>query len=372
MSFKIGIVGPTKVGKTSLITAIFEQGKDALKGSRALLRLRGQGKGLIEKHQQQLEQAIAHGEFDAGSLENTEETTTYNLELALGQTSLHFELMDYPGGLLSEQTRTTGLEADWERCLESIKASSVLLVPIDAAVIMEATLPSERQAVPSILRTTAVKEVMYEWSKRRSEAWAERREPALLVLAPIKCETYLDDNGGRSDKADLMQRSIREFYRKPLESVVDEAPHVSILYAPVDTYGCVELKHATFAPTFKARYRFRDLRPTIQPKGADTILGVICAQMLEALAGEQQRKEEYLDKDRRKKEEDARSSGFWRSIEWWFTGEGDKRDKARDQANDEHQKQRVVVATLNDAVGVLARHKPSGRSRWIRRDEIAQ
>lgn len=366
-TFKIGIVGPTRVGKTSLITAIIEQGRQALAGTPATLRARGKTRGAIEQHREELEGAIAAGEFNAGALRGTEDRSVYELELSVGTQSLRLELQDFPGKWFSERTRPDDLGAVWEDCERFIKASSVLLVPIDAAVLMEAVLPSERQVVPSILRTPAVEQFASEWAKARKTARLEHREPGLMILAPLKCESYFADNGGRNDRAEDLYKAVKDYYHKPLDVVAAEAPDAHVLYAPVDTYGCVELKHATFKPSFSARYRFREVRPTIRPKGADTILGVICGQILEAAKEQQQGKVQGLGEEATAAQQRARSSGFFQSIKWFFSGEGTRRKKAAQEATTRHRQQQQVVEQLGDAVEVLAQCQPSGRSKWLRR-----
>ena len=77
-----------------------------------------------------------------------------------------------------------------------------MVIPVDATVLMEAYLPAHRRQWPRLLGLEAVQDAAIEWAKRRNEA---KGEPALLVLAPVKCESYFVDNGGtgkdRSDSA---------------------------------------------------------------------------------------------------------------------------------------------------------------------------
>ena len=62
----------------------------------------------------------------------------------------------------------------------------MLLVPVDAAVLMEPTSAAQLRAVPSILTTPEVGEVVRQWLKERN--WRPD-EPALLMLCPDKCES---------------------------------------------------------------------------------------------------------------------------------------------------------------------------------------
>lgn len=374
LRFKVGIVGPSRVGKTSLITAILEQGKHALAGTPASLRAKGQTAGKIEEHKDELYGAIAAGEFNSGALKGDEDRFVFDLDLTVGKHSLRIDLLDYPGGWLAETTRASDMEQEWLECQSFIEQSSVLLMPVDASVVMEATLNREKQAVPRILRTTAVEEVVRLWSKARHDARQKHGEPGLLIVAPIKCETYLADNGGRSDRAEALRLAVREYYHNTLQAAVAEAPETTVLYAPVDTYGCVELKHATFrldqqpTPEFSARYRFRDAKPVIRPMGADVILGVICGQIIEAAVSQGEAVADELDAAARRAQARTKPDGFLQGIKWFFTGETTRRRTAAHEARGRHAEQQRVVEQLSDAVNVLAQCQPNGRSFWWRRD----
>ena len=66
-------------------------------------------------------------------------------------------------------------------------------------------------------------------------------EPALLAFCPVKCESYFSDNGGRVSKSEELLRNFREVYARVIEAVRAEALKADVLYAPVDTIGCVEV-----------------------------------------------------------------------------------------------------------------------------------
>ena len=95
------------------------------------------------------------------------------------------------------------------------------IVPIDAAVLMEATAASHLRAVPTILAT------------RRSPTWcgcgssgatSGPDEPALLLLCPVKCESYFADNGGRRDQSAALLQWVRQVYQQVIEAVPERGP----------------------------------------------------------------------------------------------------------------------------------------------------
>ena len=162
----------------------------------------------------------------------------------------------------------------------------MLLVPVDAAVLMEPTSAAQLRAVPSILTTPEVGEVVRQWLKERN--WRPD-EPALLMLCPVKCESYFDDNGGRRDEGEELLSRVRRVYADVIEAVPAEAPHVRVVYAPVDTIGCVEILHAEWTPdprepsglAFAAHYGVRwPARQAV--KGADDVLISLCKHLVAA------------------------------------------------------------------------------------------
>lgn len=368
--FKIGIVGPSQVGKTSLITAILEQGRQALAGTPATLRAKGQTRGMIERHMEELAGAIQSGDFNPGALTGSSTRTFYTLELKIASQSVSLEMLDFPGSWLAESTRPSAVEKDWEECQRFIDESSVLLIPIDASVLMEAGRPTEKQAVPRILRTVSVETVAQQWAKAR-EAARHHGEPGLVIFAPLKCESYLADNGGLNNRSDELLARVKDVYSVTLQKMQAESPALSVLYAPIDTYGCVQIKRAEFilqgpeAPSFRAHYGFRSPRPVIQPRGADTILGVLCGQIVEAARQQQTQEAEQLRYQASVSRRQAQPSNFFQSIYWYVTGEDDRRNAKAARDESQYAQTARTVSDLTDTVQLLSEKQPSGRSRWL-------
>ena len=84
----------------------------------------------------------------------------------------------------------------------------MLLVPVDAAVLMEATSPrtSARCRGSSPAARSAGR------AKWLSERNGRPNEPALLLLCPVKCESYFADNGGRRDESEKLLSRVRKVY----------------------------------------------------------------------------------------------------------------------------------------------------------------
>jgi hypothetical protein len=280
---------------------------------------------------------------------------------------IRLELLDYPGGWLDPATRPHDRDRDWQACQRFLQQCSVLLVPVDAAVLMEPTSAAQLRAVPSILTTPEVGEVVRHWLKERN--WRPD-EPALLMLCPVKCESYFDDNGGRRDEGEELLSRVRRVYADVIEAVPAEAPHVRVVYAPVDTIGCVEILHAEWTRTRGAeRDRLRRaLRGALAgPPGREG--GRRRAdRAVPAPGGRQQRVESDSADVHRSAADQARQyaerdEGFIRNI--WYQLNGERARRAHSALVTSHRagEADARVTALADVVADLARRDPGGRVR---------
>jgi hypothetical protein len=362
--FKIGIVGPTRVGKTSLIAAILKDGQSLLQGTPLSIKPFGKNtERRIDQHHTDLECSILLGEFNSGAVSGTEESFKYELHLDPGVegAGIRFGLLDYPGGWIDAKHRPAEREGEWKTCENWMKESSVLIVPVESAVMMEGYSPRHKESVSHILNTANVAKVVREWAKNRA---ARPHEPALLIFCPVKCETYFADNGGLRDTSRTLFAAFQQHYRDVLSAVKDEAPQAKRLYMPVDTIGCVDIVKADWQKndkdkelTFSADYRVR--RPGRQTvKGADAVLVSLCRHLVDTKQrGEStKQREEALTATKmrsaaenatRHAEEDKGALGnFW----LWISNEREARKKSAQICNGAASQQRQIVEGLDQIV----------------------
>jgi len=296
IEFKVAIVGPRRVGKTSLITALLSESQKLLAGTPVSIAPVGTTEARIAQHKNDLRGSLLAGEFHPGALGGTQAPFTFTLAMTVNKTGIVWAILDYPGGWLDTRTRGSENDGEWERCRTWIADSSVLLLPVDAAVLMEATLKREKITAQHLLQIGQTEELAREWAKGRAVA----RQPGLVVLAPVKCESYFADNGGLIDKNEELYRRVVQAYKPVIDAVRQEMSGsigLSVQYHPVDTFGCVELQAAEWRPegsavptsdtaplTFSATYIVRP-PGTPTPRGAGGILISICRQIVEAQSG---------------------------------------------------------------------------------------
>jgi hypothetical protein len=272
---RIAMVGPAKVGKTTLVTALLSGCQRLLDGRQITLSPDSTAtKVRVALNEAHLSGLLGEaGSFGPACLGGASEPFTFELALhsTVSSSGIRLAFHDCPMPPMDHDER-----------LSFIAQSTVLLVPIDAGVVMETALAAHRRAVPSILATDQIQECARSWARERD---SHRGEPALLLLCPVKCESYFPQSGGRRDRSpDLLVR-LRETYAGILRAVRAEAMGVQIWYCPVDTIGCVELIAAEWVPRdeptgFKARYRVH--RPAERSvKGVDDLFILLCWHLIE-------------------------------------------------------------------------------------------
>lgn len=372
LSFKISLLGPTRVGKTSIVASVMQGGEQLLTGTPVTMRAADSvTERRIAQTRQSLQGGLKAGEFRPGSLQNTQEPQQYALELDPGVpgAGIRFDLLDFPGGWLNPLTRPPGRQAEWVECTTFIKDCSVLIVPVDASVLMEASRQEYRRAWPSILTTDEIRQVAGDWASGRKVAGPE---PALLMFCPVKCESYFADNGGRIDRSEELFQRFREEYGHIVERVRQEYPGTVQMYCPVDTIGCVELIYAEWIPSDEeiGGWRFEPtfgLRPDalggvarLRPMGVDDVLTALCRQLMEA----RQSVDRAVAREMQGEHELARvmaerDEGIVRNMLLWVRRERQRRRRYAAESGKRAEEMRNRVESLDKIVRDIA-ERPAG------------
>ena len=365
--FKVGLLGPTRVGKTSLVTCLLTDGQRLLEQKPVTFTAADTPtRAKIANHRNELNGSLLAGMFNPGALSANEDSFTFRLlvDPGVANAGIMLELLDFPGGWLDDSRRRPEDEGRWDLCVEHIKQSSVLLVPIDATILMGAQSASQVKALPSILAIATVADVARLWAKQRAQ---QSDEPALLCLCPVKCESYFKDNGGYRDASAQLLQMVRKVYRDVLAAVQGDAPEAAIRYCPVDTIGCVEAQSVDWQPddsqpggySVSATYLVRP-PGEIRAKGIDDVFVSLCQQITEVsrrieerAAGQQTRVARY------QQEVAERREGWWRNFTLWVSGERQRMREAALRGESEAQQAWARVNAFERVVKELA-NRPFG------------
>ncbi|MBX6167213.1 MAG: hypothetical protein IRY84_06200 [Thermobispora bispora] len=361
-AFRIGLLGPARVGKTSLVTAMLSEAHHLLAGSGVAMRAVGRAtEDRISNNRTDLESGILAGQFTPGSLKGTVEPFVFKLALDPGVpgAEITLELLDFPGGWITPRGRGSHSDEDWEWCRQFIMDSTVLLVPVDATLLMESFQQEHVRLLPHLLTTVPVEQIAREWAIERNR---RSHEPALVVFCPVKCETYFHDNGGRQDKSAELRRKFDNVYSGVVEAIRADAPKAQMLYMPIDTIGCVELVTAEWSDDegelrFKPLYRVRR-NPKISRKGVDDLLTAITQQLIDGkrLIAEQESKQLHENANEAMAFAN-RHEGFFRNIWLMINGERALRRRAAEQASLEAHEALRRVNALDKVLTTIAERR---------------
>jgi len=286
VSWQVTMLGPSRVGKTSLVTALQIGAQDFFKGTAVTVTpVDAFTAAAFRTNNDKMLGELAARRFSPDSLPGNAEEHLYELAVDPGVNAIEerqiLSFVDYPGGWISD--------GEHEGIVRKHLADSpTVIIPIDATLIMESR-PSHLPDVARILEITAVAEHVRLWATTRREG---TDDPTLLVLAPIKCESYFDDNGGSADRAEELLTRVRDLYYPVTQAYRDQfsdAP--ALLYAPVDTIGPVELMDVDWEvdaqtnrmrmkPDFRVRSDSKGRIPVRSIRGAEPILSYLVRDIL--------------------------------------------------------------------------------------------
>jgi len=230
ISWDITMLGPTRVGKTSLIAALYTAGQEFFAGKPISVTADALTKARLHANDREMRGELALGRFSPGALKGSTESETNTLRVTTpGASTYELDLIfhDLPGGWLLDPQRV----AEYQKALA---VSPCVIIPIDATVLMEVD-SAHVPYILELLRVSEVADAVREWAKIRKMNGNSTR----LILAPVKCESYFDDNGGETDRSAELFGQVKWLYGDIVQTYLDEigdAEH-AVLYAPVDTIG---------------------------------------------------------------------------------------------------------------------------------------
>lgn len=289
MDISIGMIGASGAGKTSLMTAMFEDMRRHLAGNRdthgtvEIQHADAQTKKAVAEAQRRFADCIRVGTFVAW--ERSARCEEFGFRVRFTKDGLErifdFRIMDYPGGLLSNA------EAFEKHCLPHIRKSSTIFVPLDAVALIEwsnaqKSKPELAAAILSKLAIDKCVSIVETWattgSRRSGERW--------LYFVPVKTESFYADNlNCKTSREAEIEKAVRVLLADRLRPICSENG-ISMAMHPVDTYGCVVLDKAVWNPettTLDETFNIAGGK-TLLPKGAVDLFSTVLVRQVESLA----------------------------------------------------------------------------------------
>ena len=365
--YRIGLLAPSRVGKSTLIASLLTEGQQMLADSSVALRTAdGHTTNRLAATHNMVTGALKARVFEPKVVPPTSDPSYFRLLLEpRGQDlPIRFEILDYPGGWL-ERSPEGADQAKWTECEHFLADCSVLIVPVDSVLLMDAG-EDHAHLLASHLAVFQIMQILQQWAKNRRERPAE---PALVVLCPVKCETYLSDSGSLQNHAGELRERVIEQFSEVLGVVREAAPHAMIRYLPIDTFGCVELVSARWQPHEEAaggvmlmpKYRVRP-PAQIARKGLDDLISLLCRQLIDTarLQSEQTAAQRKITARHSREHADLRE-GFFRDLWLSFNGERARRESLAERHKELYREAEQTKQSLFDVLATLSGRRPGPR-----------
>ncbi len=274
---KFTILGPSGVGKTSLMATMYDNVREMFNGTLLSIRPSSNSNQRINRAVAEMNAALTPNvEFEP--VLGTSEAIEYSFSVGMnGNYYIECAFKDFPGGWLSDDIDKFENEIQpW------LNESQILVLPVDASLVMQYNKKDkkQREAVINFCEIPQLERIIGDWAKIRKANYSFAR----IFVVPLRCETYINDY----NKSQLMYSQISDIYEPVFKSLNNNMDSFDIYYCPVDTYGCVKFlkckweKNAigglSYRPTFVCDSTDN---PKRIPRGADEIF----AYMLGIFAG---------------------------------------------------------------------------------------
>ncbi|MGK8252063.1 hypothetical protein [Moraxella lacunata] len=354
-TYTISMLGPSRVGKTSIIASVFNTAEQELLAGKPFTLNSDNHKPTQKKlatHARELRSSIQAGDFNSGAVAGTQEPFTFKFELSSVKDSdvkLGFEILDFPGGWIDTINRPDSADSQWATCRETIMKSSVIIIPVEAGVIMNAKTQEQLRAVEYNLQTEDIKEIIKDWAKTRQNRYPNI--PSTIIFAPVKGETYFKDNVNKhnKDRSTELYNLTQQYYKEIIETAQREFGdnrNLSIIYTAIDTIGSVTITYGDWHKeddTLRFSGQYHITHNELKPKGGEDIFITICKTLVQTQKYQEELLfvQKSLDHDhaetlaKHAREQAEIDKGFFGNIGMWWSGE---RDKLRAEASKKEER----------------------------------
>lgn len=214
---KVCMMGPRAVGKTTILTAVFNETQQQIVGTQLKLIERGDTGNILLERKRELKSIFKkHGDISSVGINATSAEGLFQFSFGiLGKNpSIDIDIKDFPGEYV---------ESDPERIIQFIKDSAAVFLAVDTPHLMERD--GEFNEVKN--KTTIITE-FFETAINSIDS------EKLIIIIPLKCEKYFHE-----DRMPEVLSRVEDVYGK-LISIFEQNPKVCCSIAPILTLGGVE------------------------------------------------------------------------------------------------------------------------------------
>jgi len=215
---KITMLGARGVGKTSILTALYEQFASTIGKLGLQLTPDDESINLLQARLEQLRALV--DDFEAtGGLEGDENPQAFKFDLGkkAAKPSLKLIFQDFPGGYLNQNPQF--IKQAMTDCI-------AVLIAIDAPALME-----ERSRWNEMINKPKQITSFFQ------QTYVDIIEPRLVIFVPVRCEKYLQNEAD----ANKLLHKIKDQYKELLDLFSSEnlRSKVACVVTPVQTVGTV-------------------------------------------------------------------------------------------------------------------------------------
>jgi len=231
----ICMLGPRAVGKTSLLTSMYEQFKDKSKELNLQLTSDIETREILDEYLKNLKNLFNNSndifQCDAFYIREGKRIYTFKLGKSDKVPSLQLNFIDYMGNYL---------QSEQDFVLDIVIKSQVILIAIDTPALMEKNgIYNDLINKPDLVKNFFAK------------GQDKINQPRLIIFAPIKCEKYIPE------RSKEMVDKIKNSYRRLLDIFSSDAlkDKIAAVITPVQTLGNIrfakyEIKNGIACPYF--------------------------------------------------------------------------------------------------------------------------
>lgn len=274
--FNVLMLGYQRVGKTSLLASMYKATQDELAENYRFQIRSGDDKTseFLGSAEDKLASATEFLVNDTVAPSDTWRTFLFDI-VSEGKTVIQLDFLDYRGGKLRDQS-----SEDATKVREWLQTCIAIVIPVDAPSLMESIGEwvdlndkwNNPSGIEKILR-----------------AEQNRDAPRLVILAPVKCEKYIQD--GRGEELRRKVETVYDGILKYLKGEADlkgreERSKNCVVVVPVQTIGGARFSAFEKQNDGTVQARFVNPTQTYDPKDGDQLLRYIARFALARIAEE--------------------------------------------------------------------------------------